>query len=178
MDSINKHQPEDNHQDLAGRPAIQKIQELVKQAPTCFLCTAIATNKKFETRPMAVQKVDDDGFLWFLSASDSAHNAEIAKDSAVQLLFQGSPHSDFLTLYGSATIGRDKAKIKELYEPIMKVWFTEGEADPRITTICVRPTQGYYWDTKHDRAIVFAKMIIGAVTGRTLDDSIEGTLRV
>ena len=127
---------------------------------------------------MAVQKVDDEGFLWFLSASDSAHNAEIVKDSAVQLLFQGSSHSDFLTLYGTATIGRDKAKIAELYEPIMKNWFTEGETDPRITTLCVRPAQGYYWDTKHNRAIAFAKMIVGAVTGKTLDDSIEGTLRM
>ena len=178
MDSINKNQPEDNHQDLAGVPAIKKIQELVKQAPTCFLCTSITANKRFETRPMAVQKVDDDGYLWFLSASDSAHNAEIVKDSAVQLLFQGSSHSDFLTLYGTATIGRDKAKIAELYEPIMKNWFTEGETDPRITTLCVRPAQGYYWDTKHNRAIAFAKMIVGAVTGRTLDDSIEGTLRM
>ncbi|CAN5655258.1 hypothetical protein BH11MYX1_BH11MYX1_23660 [soil metagenome] len=178
MDSINKNQPEDNHQDLAGSPAIQKIQELVKAAPTCFLCTSLATNKRFETRPMAVQQVDDSGFLWFLSASDSAHNAEITKDAAVQLLFQGSPHSDFLTLYGSAAIGRDKAKIKELWSPLLKTWFTEGEDDPRITTICVRPTQGYYWDTKHNRAIAFAKMVVGAITGKTLDDSIEGTLRV
>ncbi len=178
MDSINKNQPEENHQDLAGAPAVKKIQELVKQAPTCFLCTSIQTNKRFETRPMSVQKVDDDGFLWFLSANDSAHNVEIQKDPAVQLLFQGSPHSDFLTLYGNATIGRDKAKIKELWEPIMKTWFTEGEDDPRITTICVRPTQGYYWDTKHNRAIAFAKMVVGAVIGQTLDDSIEGKLRV
>jgi general stress protein 26 len=182
MDSINKNRPEDNHQDLAGGPAIQKIQELVKQAPTCFLCTSLTpkstTNKRFETRPMAVQQVDDAGCVWFLSSSDSAHNAEITKDAAVQLLFQGSPHSEFLTLYGSATIGRDKAKIKELYEPIMRTWFTGGVDDPRITTICVQPTQGYYWDTKHNRAIAFAKMVVGAITGKTLDDSIEGVLRV
>jgi hypothetical protein len=36
---------------------------------------------------------------------------------------------------------------------------------------------GYYWDTKHNRAIAFAKMVAGAVLGKTLDDSIEGTLR-
>ncbi len=53
-----------------------------------------------------------------------------------------------------------------------------GVDDPRITAIEVRPERGYYWDTKHNRAIVFAKMIVGAVTGRTLDDSIEGKLSV
>jgi general stress protein 26 len=60
----------------------------------------------------------------------------------------------------------------------MKTWFTEGEDDPRITVIQVTPGQGYYWDTKHNRAIAFAKMVVGAITGKTLDDSIEGKLRV
>ena len=176
--SINTQQFEQNHQDLAGPVAVKKIQELVKQAATCFLCTAITTGKRFEVRPMSVQKVDDQGYLWFLSASDSNHNAEIARDPAVQLLFQGSPHSDFLSLYGTAEISRDKAKIEELWEPLVKTWFTEGKDDPRITVIRVAPSDGYYWDTKHNRAIVFAKMIVGALTGKTLDDSIEGKLRV
>ena len=34
----------------------------------------------------------------------------------MQLFFQGSPHSDFMTLSGSAEISRDRAKIDELWE--------------------------------------------------------------
>ena len=178
MDSINQQQPEENHADLTGAPAIAKVQELVKQAPTCFFCTAIETGKPAATRPMAVQTVDAEGTLWFLSATDSHKNAELARDPNVQLMFAGSAHSDFLMIYGTATISTDPAKIKELWEPLLKVWFTEGEHDPRISVISVVPKTGYYWDTKHNRAIVFAKLIDGAVTGKTFDDSIEGTLRV
>ena len=178
MDSINANQPEQNHENLAGQPAIAKIKELVEQAQTCFFCTAITTGKRVQTRPMSVQTVDDAGYLWFLSASDSRLDSEIYADSFVQLLFQGSAHSDFMTLSGRADISRDKVKIKELWKPILKTWFTEGEDDPRITVIRVAPTDGYYWDTKHNRAIVFAKMVVGAITGKTLDDSIEGKLRV
>ncbi len=58
------------------------------------------------------------------------------------------------------------------------MWVTEGEDDPRITVIKVEPSRGYYWDTKHDRAIVLAKMVAGAITGKTLDDSIEGQIKV
>ncbi|MEJ7604655.1 MAG: pyridoxamine 5'-phosphate oxidase family protein, partial [Kofleriaceae bacterium] len=65
-----------------------------------------------------------------------------------------------------------------LWSPLLKTWFTEGLDDPRITLIRVRPTEGYYWDTKHNRFVVFAKMVAGAITGKTLDDSIEGTLKV
>ena len=68
--------------------------------------------------------------------------------------------------------------IKELWEPILKTWFTEGIDDPRITAIRVTPTDGYYWDTKHGNAVAGVKMMIGAMIGKTLDDSIEGTLRV
>lgn len=178
MGSINQNQPEDTHQDLDGTAAVSKIRELVEKAQTCFLCTAITTGKAVETRPMSVQEVDDQGVLWFMSASDSRQNQEVARDPAVQLLMQGSAHSDFLTLYGRAVVSTDKAKIKQLWKPIMKTWFTEGEDDPRITVIAVQPTQGYYWDTKHNKAIVLAKMVAGAIMGKTLDDSIEGKLRV
>lgn len=178
MNSINRNQPEQNHLDLSGKDAVAKIQELVKQSPVCFFCTALETNKPFQTRPMSVQKVDDDGFLWFLSANDSEHDRELARSPYTQLLFKGSEHSDFLSLWGTATVGYDRQKIHELYEPIMKTWFTEGEDDRRISVIKFSPVQGYYWDTKHNRAVVFAKMIAGAITGKTLDDSIEGRLDV
>ena len=54
--------------------------------------------------------------------------------------------------------------------------FTEGVDDPRITVIRVTPSEGYYWTTKHGKAITGAKMLIGAAIGKTLDDSIEGRL--
>jgi general stress protein 26 len=176
MDSINAQQPEHNHSDLLGTQARNKIRELVKQASTCFFCTAITTGKGASTRPMAVQQVDAQGDLWFLSSDDSHKNQELQRDPAVQLFFQGSAHSDFLMLYGTATISRDRAKIDELWQPILKTWFTGGKDDPRITVIRVQPAHGYYWDTKHNRAVVMAKMAIGALTGKTLDDSIEGNL--
>jgi general stress protein 26 len=177
MDSINRQQPEQNHEDLAGSEAIAKMRTLVKQAKSCFFCTAITTGQAVPTRPMSVQKLDDQGVFWFLSAHDSYKNRELERDPAVQLLFQGSAHSDFLTVYGQATVSRDKQKIDELWEPILKTWFTEGKDDPRITVIKVVPHTGYYWDTKHNRAVVFAKMALGAALGKTLDDSIEGTLK-
>jgi general stress protein 26 len=125
-----------------------------------------------------VQEVDDSGNLWFLSADDSHKNEELQRNPNVRLYFQGSTHSDFLLLTGTATASRDRARIKELWKPLMKTWFTEGEGDPRITVIKVAPSEGYYWDTKHGMAVAGIKMLVGAATGKTLDDSIEGTIHV
>jgi general stress protein 26 len=178
MDSINRNQPENNTRHLAGDDAIARIKEIVDKAKTCFFCTRATAGDSGGARPMNVRKIDDAGTLWFLSAADSHKNLELGIDSAVTLYFQGSPHSDFLHLEGRAAVSRDKAKIKELWEPILKTWFTGGLDDPRITVIRVQPTAGYYWDTKHGTMVAGIKMMIGAAIGKTLDDSIEGRVRV
>ena len=174
MNSINEQQEERNHENLTGRRAIDRIKETVDKAQTCFFCTGGHVVRSDGIRPMNVRKVDDQGNLWFLSADDSHKNQELQRDSAVVLLFQGSPHSDFLQLSGRATVSRDKEKIKELWEPMIKTWFTGGVDDPRITVIKVTPEEGYYWDNKHGNMIAGVKMMIGAMAGKTMDDSIEG----
>ncbi|QNF35852.1 pyridoxamine 5'-phosphate oxidase family protein [Adhaeribacter swui] len=178
MDSINQQQPEKNHQNLHGSQAGLKIKELAEKADTCFFCTKITTDQPLKVRPMSVRKVDEDGTLYFLSASDSHKNADIQADPNVHLLFQGSEHSDFLSVFGTATIGRDPEQIKELWNPIAKTWFTEGVDDPRITVLRITPTEGYYWDNKHGNTVAFAKILVGSIIGQTLDDSIEGKLSV
>lgn len=178
MDSINRQQPEDNHKDLQGKEAVKKIKELTDKAKTCFFCTKSGNGTPIAVRPMSIQQVDDQGNFWFLSASDSHKNQELSQDNTVQLLFQGSAHSDFLNVCGKAIISTDKSKIKELWEPIIKTWFTGGVDDPRITVIKVEPEQAYYWDNKHGNAVAGIKILIGAALGKTLDDSVEGDLRV
>ena len=178
MNSIDKNQPERNEENLKAEDAINKIKEIVKSAPNCFFCTGISSGASDGARPMNVREIDDQGNLWFLSADDSHKNKELTADHSVKLYFQGSEHSDFLQLNGEATILRDKAKIQELWEPIIKTWFTEGVDDPRITVIKVTPYDGYYWDTKHGNAIAGIKMLFGAMIGKTLDDSIHGRLEV
>lgn len=178
MNSIHQQQPEDNIKDLFGEEAKKRIKEMAEDSKSCFFCTNTLFGKWFIPRPMAVQKVDDDGNLWFLSSKDSHKNSEIAADPNVQLLFQASKHAGFLSISGIASVSADQQKINELWDPLAKVWFTQGKDDPRISVIKVEPTEGYYWDNKHGSAIAFVKMMAGAMIGKTLDDSIEGKLNV
>lgn len=177
MNSIDKNQPEDNTANLSGKEAIEKIKEL-SEGQSCFFCTEPAGGDRKGSRPMSIQKTDDDGILWLLSPDDSFTVIEIQADPTVKLFFKGSSHSDFLMLTGKASLSKDKEKIKELWQPIMKTWFTEGLEDPRITVISVKAEDGYYWDTKHGMMVAGIKMLIGAVTGKTLDDSVQGDLNV
>lgn len=178
MNSINKNQPEDNKANLSQQDALNKLKQLIAHSGTCFFCTEPANGPSRGVRPMTIQEVDEEGNLWILSAKDSHVNAEIALDSRVKLYFQGSKYSDYLYLTGEATVQEDKGKIKELWSPLLKVWFTEGEHDPRISLLKVVPAFGYYWDNKHGNFVAGVKMMLGAAIGTTLDDSIEGQIRV
>lgn len=176
MDSTDRNRLEDSREDLQGQDAITKIKEMVEQSENCFFCSVVVTGESNGDRPMNVRKVDEEGNLWFLSAKDSRKNQELAIDPSVRLYFQGSKHADFMQLNGTAAISSNREKIKELWSPIAKTWFTEGEDDPRISVIKVTPSQGYYWDTKHGLAVAGVKMLIGAVLKKTMDDGIQGKL--
>lgn len=178
MNSINKNQPEDNRENLNSSSAIKKIREMAEKAKTCFFTTIPDSDESLGTRPMAIQEVDNAGALWILSANDSHTNKDIIANPAVKLYFQGSAHSDFLYLEGEANISEDKERIKKLWNPLFKTWFTEGENDSRISVIKVMPSTGYYWDNKHGNTIAGLKILVGAAIGKTLDDSIEGNLTV
>lgn len=176
MNSINQNQPEPNRADLHGPAAVAKIKELVGQAQAGFFCTN--GGSAVAARPMNVRQVDDRGHLWFLAASDGRLVEQLLRDPAVHLFFQSSPHSGFLHLSGTARVSADKAKIAELWEPVLRTWFTGGMDDPRIRVIEVAPADGYYWDNKHGDTVAGLKMWVGAAIGKTLDDSVEGTLDV
>jgi len=176
MDSINRNQPEVNRRDLSGNEARKRIRETAKEAKTCFFVTANGSGADGGVRPMSVLQADEAGHLWFLSAIDSHKDAELVTNPQVKLFFQRSTHAGFMELDGIATVSQDRAKIKELWDFTLKTWFTEGEDDPRISVIEFVPKNGYYWDNKHGQAVAGAKMLVGAAIGKTLDDSIEGTL--
>lgn len=178
MNSIQQQQEEHNHENLRADAAVEKIKVLAGQSRICFFCTTAAAGATKGSRPMSVLQVDDDGTLWFVSPVDSNKNKEILEDAAVKLYFHGSAHSDLMYLNGQATIHPDKSKIKEIWNPLLKTWFTEGQDDPRISIIRVRPEEGYYWDSKHGNFIATIKMFAGAVSGKTIDDSIEGSLSI
>jgi general stress protein 26 len=176
MDSINRQQPEQNRKDLDGPEAVKRVQDMVEHAKSCFFCTDGAVGPSRGVRPMSVREVDEAGHIWFLSASDSHKNQELAGSPAVTLQFQVSAHAGFLQLEGRAEVLTDRARIRDLWNFMLRTWFTEGEDDPRITAIRFVPERGYYWDNKHGNAVAGAKVAVGAAIGKTLDDSIEGQL--
>ena len=162
---------------LSQTEAIKKLKELAEDIGVCMFCTDLG-RVPFQTRPMATQKVDENGDLWFLSAASSDKNDEIRHDSDVQLLYAKNSDAHFLSVLGKASVSRDKAKIDELWNKMAEAWFKGGKEDPNLTVVKVTPSEAYYWDTKNGKMITLIKIAISAVSGFKMDGGVEGKIRI
>ena len=162
---------------LENKEAFAKMKEMGESIGTCMLCTKLQT-PPFNTRPMSVSKVDEDGKFWFMSSSESNKNMEIQQNDAVQLIFSDPSGSKFMSVYGEADILTDSKSIEEAWVPIAKAWFKEGKETPDLTVIKIHPQYAYYWDTKDGKMISLLKIAAAAIAGRTMDGGVEGELTV
>src|SRR5947209_5557207 len=97
---------------LSGEAGIRKVAELIKDIRIAMMTTA-APDGSFDSRPMATQKTEFDGTVYFLTWQDSGKVHEIASDSHISLLYADPANSKFVTVKGRASVYRDQAKIHE-----------------------------------------------------------------
>jgi general stress protein 26 len=164
-------------QNLVNAEAIEKLKELANAADICMFTTSLK-RLPLSSRPMSTVQVDDEGNIWFLSKKSSEKNKEISKDHDVQLFYASKASAEYLSVYGSAAILTDRKKAEEIWTPIAKAWLTEGVNDPELTIIKVVPKDVYYWDTKSNKLVFLVKIFSAVITGKTMDDGVEGKLKI
>lgn len=167
----------DSIEHLSSTEAIKKLKQIAEDTNICQFVSNL-TQLPLDARPMATQKVDEQGNIWFLSGASSHKNKHIEADPRVQLLYANNKGYEYLSVYGKATITRDRQKIEEMWTEIAKAWFKGGKEDPDLTVIKVTPEDAYYWDTKSNKLVSLVKILASAVTGASSDNGIEGNLNV
>ncbi len=157
-----------NQEHLTGSDGIKKIAALIQDIRIAMMTTA-APDGSFDSRPMATQKTEFDGSIFFLTRQESGKVHEIANDSHVSLLYADEADGKYVTVKGKATVYRDESKIHELWNPLYKAWFPEGEGDPAIGVLRVDVTEAQYWEASSSRLIRGIKYVAAAATGGEVD---------
>jgi len=93
----------------------------------------------------------------------------VAEERRVLLVLQ-KYNSAFLSLRGDARIEEDRARIKELWKEMYKVWFLGGPEDSDVALIVVDPVEAEYWDNRGTNKI---KYLFDAVTAYVTGESPE-----
>src|SRR5689334_18346796 len=144
-------------QNLANQDAIRKMKDMAEEIKICMFCTYDAQHV-MQTAPMSASEIDDDGTFWFLSTKESKRNKDLEADPATDLIFAQPSASNYLSVRGRSEVLYDRNKIDDLWNGIVKTWFTEGKDDPNISVIKFTPEEAYYWDTKNGKMISFLKI--------------------
>lgn len=149
MNTTHHHTSDNRHDDLEGLEARRKIRELIEATANCFFVTRTSYPGSTNARPMAVQEIDDQGNLWFVSSTETHKDRELQNNPEVYLYFQSSGGGEFLEILGRASVSQDAQRIEKFWKPEFNAWFEMGKEDPRVSVIKVTPQEGHYWDTEH-----------------------------
>lgn len=146
----------------------EKFRKLLADFQTAVLITH-GGEDAFRARPMAIARVDENCDLWFVTSRDSAKAHEIEMDTWVQVICQNG-WSSCVCISGYASLNFERAKIRELWNASLQVWFPKGVDDPEIVLIQVVGELGEYWDNTGINRVTYAYQAIKAlVTGTVLE---------
>ena len=129
---------------LSRDEVLSNIQDMIKDIRIAMLATTAEDGSLF-SRPMATQETRFQGELWFLTRQDSGKVEEIRHDAHVNVSYVDIKNNNFVSLSGRAQVSKDAQKIHELWNPLYKAWFPNGEKDPEISVLRVVIEEAEYW---------------------------------
>ncbi len=147
--------------------SIEKIKELTEGIDFCMLTTIDGGHLR--SRPMSTQEFEFDGDLWFFTSDNTHKVSEIDKDNRVNVAYSKPDDNNYLSVSGRAEVVRDRAKIEELWSPVLKAWFPEGKDDPHLCLLKVSVEQAEYWDAPSSTIVQLFGMVKAIATGQEAD---------
>lgn len=154
----------------------EKLVEMLKDARVCMLITQEKDNDNISGRPMAMNKIDEDGTMWFFTKASSEKVDEIEESKKVSIAITNESSQNYLMIHGTATLVNDKAKMKELWSFITKAWFPLGLDDPDMRLIKVTPNEVNYWDSNSSKMAVLFNILKAIVTGKEYAEGEHGKI--
>ena len=123
----------------------EHVHELIKDQRTAMLTTVHDESGALAARPMACQRADADGTLWFLAFADSEKTDEIRRSPQVNVAF--TEEGKWVSVAGRAAVLQDPAKARELWNDFAQAWFQCEPEDPRVAVIRVDGDSAEFWDS-------------------------------
>jgi general stress protein 26 len=156
--------------------AIDKLKDLLQDVNICMFITT-DDNGKVMSRPMATVDTDDEGNVWFFTNEFSEKIHEASQDNSVALAYSHPGKNVYVHINGVSTVIVDKAKMKELWTPLVKAWFPDGVDDPKLCLIKVNVQEAHYWNSASNKMVTFFNMVKSIATGDRYDEGEVGKLK-
>lgn len=142
---------------------IEKVNLLIKDISIAMLTTI--DRGVLRARPMATQKTEFDGELWFFTSKLTHKAEEIEKDNRVNVSYSEPEDNRYVSLSGTAELVDDQEKIEELWSSLFLAWFPKGLEDPNLILLKVSVEHAEYWDATSSTLVEAFGLLKSLVTG-------------
>ena len=122
--------------------SIEKLKGLTESIDFAMLTTF--ANNKLRSRPMSTQEMDENGNLWFFTSEDTHKVEEIEANPQVNVAYSKPDDNTYVSVSGTASVSKDRAKIEELWSEIYKAWFPKGLDDPKLCLLKIQVEEAEY----------------------------------
>lgn len=150
------------HTDKSPSELRDRVWALAKSIGTCMFVTWDGERQR--ARPMAATLKRDEHAIYFLTDKDTEKVDEERKFPRVTLAFADTSGNKFVSISGLASVGQDRAKIRELWSPAAKAWWDSAD-DPSIRLLTVTPDEAELWDSPN-KLVATAVILAAAATGK------------
>lgn len=164
-----------NHQEN-----VKKLQKLIKDIKVAML-TTVEDDGSLRSRPMVTQQVEFDGNLWFYTSATAPKVDEVQHEQHVNVSYAEPDDQKYVSVSGRAQIVRDRQKLEELWNPLLKAWFPGGLDNPDLALLKVSVDKAEYWDSPSGQVVRLVGFVKSVVTGEPIGNpganaKIEGPL--
>ncbi|MDP2314342.1 MAG: pyridoxamine 5'-phosphate oxidase family protein, partial [Pseudomonadota bacterium] len=147
-----------------SQEAVDRLRMLLGGTRMAML-TTMEPGGALRSRPMAVQEINDDGEAWLITQRTSAKVDDVEREHHVNLSFTRPMRGRYLSMSGRALVVRDDAKLRQLWQPSLQVWFPEGLDDPDLCLLRVRIDKAETWNATVGTVAHVARLA-GTILGR------------
>jgi general stress protein 26 len=144
---------------------LRKLDELIKDIPVAMLTTA-DDDGSLRNRPMATQRVEFDGNLWFFTLAGAPKVDELQHHPQVNVSFADPERQYYVSVSGTATLVRDRQKMEELWSPWLRTWFPRGLDDPDLALLQVSVDTAEHWDAPSSTMVRLFGVVKATLTGQ------------
>jgi general stress protein 26 len=139
------------------------------------MLTTLDEDGGFYSCPMTLQQATEDAVLWFFTSNSTPTARNVERDSRIGVALMGDDMF-YASVYGSASLSNDRAKMRELWDPMVKAWFPQGVEDPNLVLLRLDVERGEYWDSDQNAMLKMFAFAKGIATGRRPDVGERGKL--
>jgi general stress protein 26 len=124
---------------------VRKLREMIKGIEVAML-TTVQDDGSLRSCPMATQKVEFFGDLYFFTKLSALKIEEVERDHQVSISYASPENQRYISMSGVARVLRDRAKMEELWFADLEPWFPAGLEDPELALLWISIMQGEYWE--------------------------------